>query len=289
MSFEAYLHKRRLRPASIRTYRWYMSVFFRWLEAEGLPAPAVTYPDLLNLLRYCYNQGCGRTYTGRLLGVVRHYYNYLKHEGEVTDNPAAGLYTRRPNQRLPHDLLSEEELTELYHSFAYTTSAGHRDKVMLGIMIYQGGTTRELAKLTPEDVNLHEATITLPATTRSNARRIGLEACQVLDMQTYLDTSRPQLLSHSNKTSARLFMSAGRREDLHNSLPRLMDKLRKAYDARITARRLRQSRLVLWAGLYDIRKAQYLAGHKYVSSTERYQSCALEALKEDLDQYHPLR
>jgi len=37
------------------------------------------------------------------------------------------------------------------------------------------------------------------------------------------------------------------------------------------------------------RTVQYLAGHKYVSSTERYQQLDPEHLKEAIAQFHPLK
>jgi integrase/recombinase XerD len=39
---------------------------------------------------------------------------------------------------------------------------------------------------------------------------------------------------------------------------------------------------------YNVRIVQYMSGHKYVSSTERYQSTHLEDLKEQLRRFHPL-
>lgn len=44
-----------------------------------------------------------------------------------------------------------------------------------------------------------------------------------------------------------------------------------------------------YQGVVHLRKVQYLAGHKYISSTERYQSSNLEDLKEDISKDHPLK
>ncbi len=44
--------------------------------------------------------------------------------------------------------------------------------------------------------------------------------------------------------------------------------------------------------LYYIRanwKVQYMAGHKYVSSTERYRTDNPEDLQKELEKYHPLK
>jgi site-specific recombinase XerD len=43
-----------------------------------------------------------------------------------------------------------------------------------------------------------------------------------------------------------------------------------------------------WLKNHNLRQVQYMAGHKYVSSTERYQLNNLDKLQEQLEKYHPL-
>jgi hypothetical protein len=40
--------------------------------------------------------------------------------------------------------------------------------------------------------------------------------------------------------------------------------------------------------LVDLRKAQYLAGHRHVSSTEEYKQQLLDELQADVKKFHPL-
>jgi hypothetical protein len=39
----------------------------------------------------------------------------------------------------------------------------------------------------------------------------------------------------------------------------------------------------------NLRQVQYMAGHKYVSSTQRYQVSNLDDLKNELWQHHPMK
>lgn len=39
---------------------------------------------------------------------------------------------------------------------------------------------------------------------------------------------------------------------------------------------------------YNLREAQYFAGHRYVSSTENYLINDLESLQEEVNKYHPI-
>jgi integrase/recombinase XerD len=43
-----------------------------------------------------------------------------------------------------------------------------------------------------------------------------------------------------------------------------------------------------WLKHYNLRQVQYMAGHKYVSSTERYQQNNLDKLQGQVEKYHPL-
>jgi len=52
---------------------------------------------------------------------------------------------------------------------------------------------------------------------------------------------------------------------------------------------IRQSVIAHWLKSHDVRKEQYMAGHKWVSSTERYQQTDLQDLQTKLDKYHPLQ
>src|SRR3990167_2168028 len=42
-----------------------------------------------------------------------------------------------------------------------------------------------------------------------------------------------------------------------------------------------------WLKQYNIRQVQYMIGHKYVSSTERYSTNKLETLQEQIELLHP--
>jgi len=52
---------------------------------------------------------------------------------------------------------------------------------------------------------------------------------------------------------------------------------------------IRASVITNWLGLYNLRKVQYLAGHRYISSTERYLQDDLENLHEIVNNFHPIR
>ena len=52
---------------------------------------------------------------------------------------------------------------------------------------------------------------------------------------------------------------------------------------------IRASVITNWLKHYNLLEVQYMAGHKYVSSTERYRTYNLEDLQKELEKYHPLK
>ena len=53
-------------------------------------------------------------------------------------------------------------------------------------------------------------------------------------------------------------------------------------------KQIRASVITTWLKDHNLRQVQYMAGHKYVSSTERYQANNLDNLKSKLEKFHPL-
>ena len=57
----------------------------------------------------------------------------------------------------------------------------------------------------------------------------------------------------------------------------------------ISAKQIRSSVITEWLRKNNLRQVQYMAGHKYVSSTERYQCNNLDDLQNELQQHHPMK
>ena len=60
-------------------------------------------------------------------------------------------------------------------------------------------------------------------------------------------------------------------DSLDSCMSRLMYWVRKKNKLVVNAKQLRASVIVKWLKMYNLRKVQYLAGHRYISSTELYQ------------------
>jgi integrase/recombinase XerD len=275
MSFEAYLKKRQLGATSIRLYKRSESIYNHFLETHHIRAIEASYSDVLHFVKTIQETMTDRQTRDVLCG-IRHYYQYLKTQDQTIVNPAAGLYLKKRKQRIAHDLLTEEQLEELYQSFE---PKDRLYKLILGLLIYQGLTTGEIQKLKREDVEFKAGRILIPSSQRSNSRYLKLEAVQVYELQEYLhkeSTSKPTdyLLNRTSRT-------------FYHHFKKLTKTLSKHSYYRDT-QQLRQSRIAIWTVQYDLRYAQYLSGHKHVGSTERYDQNSLQELSKELKKRHPL-
>jgi site-specific recombinase XerD len=56
----------------------------------------------------------------------------------------------------------------------------------------------------------------------------------------------------------------------------------------MSVKQIQASVITYWLKEYNLRQVQYFAGHKYVSSAERYQLNHLDNLQKRLEKLHPL-
>jgi len=287
--FESYLRKEGQRFNTIRSNRGPVGRFLDWVAHEQIYYLQVSYTDLLAYINYNKKQGNTKSTINKKLLAIKHFYNHLQQSGKVKSNPCEELRIKGIIKRQPHDLLEWEDLEHLYKNYPTSNITGKRNKAIIGMMIYQGLNSGEVASLELNDVNLEEGTIYIPQVSRSNSRILKLESFQVLQLQKYITQVRPVLLALTEKESANLFVSTGDGYRLDNSLVRLMRAARKVNPKVTHPKQIRASVITYWLKTHNIRQVQYMAGHRYISSTEHYRIDLLETLQEQIDQLHPLK
>lgn len=288
-NFETYLRAEGQRLNTIRGNSSSVNVFLDWLTGEQINYLEVSYTDLLAYINHHKEKGNSKsTINGKLQG-IKHFYNYLQQIEKVAHNPAEELRIKGIIRRQPHDLLEWEELQQLYKNYPTSSITGKRNKAILGIMIYQGLNSGEVAAIELKDIKLEEAKVYVPSVGRSNSRTLKLESLQILQLQKYITSVRPVLLALTDRKSEKLFISSGGSERLDNSLNRLMKAAKKLNSKIKDPKQIRASVITYWLKHHGIRQVQYMTGHRYVSSTERYRTDNLETLQEQIDELHPFK
>ncbi len=285
MNFTAYLESKKLSLRTVQHYSKYIQQFLTWLKAEDLKAEDFSYTDLLEFMRHCQQKGVTKRTVHNLLTIIRHWGNYLITEKKRTDNPAAGVFIKGLVRKLPSHLLSIEEMEELYRQYSIQLNVDPSKKIMLGLMIYQGLTVGELMKLQSHHLKLKDGKIFIKGTKRSNERILELKALQITALQSYLQRNKFK--------EGSLFIEQVKKEiserNVNNRIKYMFDQLKKLNAKLINAKQIRSSVITEWLRKNNLRQVQYMAGHKYVSSTQRYQLNNLDDLKNELQQHHPMK
>jgi len=287
MKFEQFLQEKGLAKKTVQTYSFNVSLFNEWLEAELIQE--INYSNLLKFIRSLRSKGESRNLIASRLTAIRWFLRWQKSEGKRGTNPAEGLHLKGGKRRLPHDLLELEELEQLHTEFPAESLTEIRNKTMIGLLVHQGITSGELARLEPEQLELENGTIRILPTKQTGARTLELKSFQVLELYKYQLEIRPKLLEEKGFDSPKLFLSTGSSAKLQNTLQILSNQLKKEHSFFTRFPQIRASVIANWLKIHPLRHVQYWAGHKYVSSTERYLLGGLESLKQSVEQFHPLR
>jgi integrase/recombinase XerD len=292
-------------PATIKAFINYISAFLFYLsERRYLSETRVKRTDMYDYINRCKTAGDSSKLINRKVAAVRKYYSYLQKRGRVEKNPADGLYLRTRSRRIPTGMMSEQDLHKLYESYQVTDLRTARNKVILSLLTSQGLSTDDLRRLEPSDIHLREGKIRIQGSRHEGGRTLKLEAYQVLELQEYLLKTRPEILESVKKKNitsgrkaenpdleklgSRLLISMNGSEDIKNSLMHLIKALKQINPKVRSCSHIRQSVISGWLKRYDLRTVQYMSGHKWISSTERYQVDYLEDLQESINKCHPL-
>lgn len=285
MNFETYLQNKRYSPGTIHGYRLNGKLFTAWLTDQQLTGEEATYNDVIAFMRDMQDKGKSKRTVRELLNVLRHYFTHLIAENKRPDNPAAGLYIKGIIRKLPGNLLSMEELETLYGQYRLQLRVDPEKKLMLGLLIYQGLQTEEITRLEAVHIHLREGKIFIKGGRKSNERWLPLQAHQVLDLQQYIQ---------ENKFKEGIFLARPVRVDasnlnISNRIRHMTGQLQQLNPRILNVNQIRGSVITGWLQQYNLRQVQYMAGHRYVSSTARYQATSREDLQSELQKHHPMR
>ena len=284
--FRSYLQEKHFAKNTIRLYTNYTAYFLNWHENENVTPEETTYNDILKFIDYCRNDGKENLQINHILLAINHYYGYLS-QTRTLKNPASGVRVKGITKKEPQDLLNIEELEEVYMQYKVYGQRDKRNKVILGILIYQFPRLEELRKLQTTDINLKSGKIYIPGTRQSNGRMLELKSFQIMELQEYLNEVRLKLIQGTSTNQ--LFISMKGNTNIKNSIQTLFRTLRKQNPEIKNQTQIRMSMISHLQKTVPLRMLQYIAGHKYISSTERYKTTNTDELYKQLELFHPLR
>jgi integrase/recombinase XerD len=309
-NFEQYLQSKDLSKSTIKCYNSEVLEFITWCDKENIPVESCTNTEITSYLKHLQNKGQHNKTRNINLNILKHFFDWQIDEERREDNPAKHIKIRGTKGRTLYPIFTKQELESIYHSYQVPTQedpkanrnwftnyhlSRSRNKAILSLMIYQGLCTDEINRLTLKDVKLKEGTIFIAGTRKSNERTLELKPHQIMELMEYTLQVRQSLQALTSNKTELYFLptpAAGKKaitdNDGINIWKRLSQEIRKTNKKFINFKQVRTSVITHWLKQYNLRQVQYMAGHRYVSSTESYLVNQMEDLQSDIEQFHPI-
>ena len=292
MNYKSYLEKENYTESTIKSYENGAEIFIKWCTKNHTSPDLIDYKTILKFIKYLQRKGTTKKTVKHKIGTIKIYFKYLLSENYRIDNPVENINIKGVKRIINYNLLDADELEDLYYSFEtenitdkYHRLTAKRAKVIIGLIVYQGLNTTDLGNLKIEHVQLSKGKIYVPSTKRSNARELELKPWQIMEFMEYANEVRPIIQNKIGNHSEQLFNTNAR----FNAIVYHIFKKLKKYNQKVeNIKQIRASVITNWLGQYNLRKVQYLAGHRYISSTERYLQDDLENLHEIVNNFHPI-
>jgi len=310
--FVEYIEGKNLAKVTQNRYLKDLQRFFLWAKTEP---EQVTKPDILKYLEYLKNHKGQQNKTRAIsLVALSQYFAFLLKAGQISKNPCAFIKIRGQKHKTIYKTYTTEELDELFDNYynvfirnfdnsrqrgdyqrKLTALIRERNTLILNILVNQGVITSEIEKIELGDIDLSKATIKIRASKKHNERTLALKATQIGLFINYLQNIRPQLFDlQKNIDNNKLFLATDRnnpKTKYKNFFRAMCNKLSKQIETIdnqfLNFRQIRASVITNWLKIHGLRKTQYLAGHKHVTSTEEYQQNNLDSLIDDINKLHP--
>jgi len=280
---------------TVRQHCNYAGLFLGWCQKKEIDPALLEYEQLMDFILAQKEQLSDRQ-INRILVAIRHYYRVF----DLHPCPATGVYIKGSQKRTLAPLVAYAQIEQMYQTYEATTRRQKRNKVLLGLVIYQALTSGDLHRLRPEHIDLEAATIEVVGSRQTNRRVLHLQGHQIKELEEYLMKIRPEMLQLlgasrpgrkpdqvDEEVYEQVFFSESGSAEIKSSIKMLFRAIKQQYPEIDSISSIRQAVIAEWLKTEDVRKVQYRVGHKYVSSTERYDQYNLTQLRVEIAEKHP--
>jgi site-specific recombinase XerD len=303
--FITYMESKNHAPRTQTGYIKLVEKFLEWYKQDPLNC---TKKDVLDYLAYLKKHTRQQNSSRRSsITALNHYFTALVQAGMINSNPVALIRMRGANKKKLYKIYTPEELTQLADNFYHVFISGfddsymkyptkkersflsrNRNYAMFTFIVYQGLTTTELTQININDIDMQKARLTL--NNGLTIRNLPINASQMGALIYYINNIRPLFLQHCRIETDRLFfsMSAEQCDKTFCKPIKQITKQVKSIDSNFTGfAQIRASVITHWIQTEGLRKAQYLAGHTQINSTEMYLPNDINSLINEIQKFNP--
>jgi integrase/recombinase XerD len=259
MTFKQYLSKYHT-SQTVDIYLWSVDHFLTHCPTREKSS----YSDILNYL------ALSRKNVNVNLSAIKKYFDYQIEIEQRDSHPCKNLTIKLPSKPIQfQDLFSADELEKLLDRRSRYKILKNRNKAIISLLIYQGLSPANIVNLRLKDVNLDQGTLYIRSTPKLSRRTLELKSSQSLLFYRYINNDRNEL----DPNNDRLFVGKLAKKITPDTINRMLLPLKKYYKHRnLNARTIRQSVISNWINgqKVTIEDVQLLAGHKWLSTTEKY-------------------
>lgn len=276
---------------TLSAYRQDLNIFSKWLNADR--HKFIYDANAADVMAYIAHRRSDKATTAnRRLTVLRRFYRLGIRKNLIKADPCLNLRAAKQAPRFPKTL-SESQVESLLAAPDLNTSLGIRDRTMLELMYASGLRVSEIVALKTIEVGLNEGVVRVVSGKGGKERLVpfGMEAASWL--KSYLEESRPQLLSASkqNSSSQYLFLARHTGDGMtRQAFWHIIKRYATIANINVplsphTLRHAFATHLLNHGA--DLRVVQLLLGHADISTTQIYTHVARERLKSIHQQHHP--
>ena len=275
-------------PKTADRYLLHWQEFKQYMKLQRQPITETSHDQILGYIEHLQQSNQSARQLNKILHILE---KVLGHLHPSTSNPVRGLRLQEGAKPSLPEPIGEEILLQVLKEWERYTPHDRQNHLLLNLVHYQALRTRELAALEMDHLDLERGILRVPSCSRSVSRALLLQGHQLPLLQAHLEVTRPAL-GGQRVAMDYLFSSGGSDVYLMNWLQQLSRQCKAVFaELGHTLKNLehwRSSRIVQLLERLPLLEVQALVGHKYASSTERYQLQGIEQLSEALRYHHPL-
>lgn len=290
--FQAYLmYERGLSAHSVGAYIRDVEKLAQYLElAEITKGPlAIEADDLRQMLIWMGDLGLEKTSRARILSGIRAFYKYLLVEDIMDENPAALIDMPKASRKIP-DVLSVEEIREIFSVIDLSTDHGTRNRAMLEVLYACGLRVTELVTL--QLSNFYPEIELIKVVGKNNKERlvpIGEDAVKHIGF--YIDGVRRKQQNIHPEHADYMFLNRRGKKLTRVYVFLLIKELVEAVGIQknVSPHTFRHSFAThLIDGGANLKAVQDMLGHESITTTEIYTHLDTSFLRDTILRYHPL-